>query len=106
MGRVDGARAFQMRQGRLQLALLHQERRELILRLEAVRMAADRFRQRALGCGGLGGLRRAGLRLTWRGRLSSDSRSCQHDEHEREEHSQLSSLKFQVSESPVSDVET
>lgn len=43
VGGVDGTRAFEVRQRRLQLALLHVKRRELIVRLEAVRVSSHNF---------------------------------------------------------------
>ena len=105
---VDGARALQVGQRLLQFALLQIERGELILRLEAVRIAANRFQQPPLdGCRvlrarsrGLNrrGFARGGFRRFRR--LCEGSRSCHRDEHEREEKPDPAVASYQYTFAP------
>ena len=95
-GRIDRARALQVRQRLLQFAPLQIERCELILRLETVGSAAHRLRQALLdGC-------RNGSRRARRGfrRLCDGSRSYNRDQHEREEKPDPAIASYQYSLAP------
>ena len=78
VGGIDLARAFEVRQRRLQLAALQVKRRKLILRVEAVGILPRRVEEPMLDDGG-------GLRGARRGGLRCGSRPRRHDEQRKRE---------------------